>query len=95
MNIIVESLNYNIMKVICPICKTKFTPRTKNHVFDKRKCFKIDYNRRLKEKVNIYPTFSCPDCKKATELTFNPKKSVRKWSNFICPYCGYKNNLDY
>ena len=84
------------MKVICPVCKTKFTPKTKNHTFCKRKCFKIDYNRRLREKnLGGNPSFLCPRCKKLTKLDFNPKKNTLKWNNFICPNCNFKNNFNY
>ena len=87
--------NLNIMKIACPICGTIFTKKTKNHRFCVRKCFKIDYNRRLKEEAisNKYPSFVCPKCNKAIELEFAPKKDIKKWSDFLCPFCGYKNNI--
>ena len=85
------------MKVICPVCGTSFVKKTKNHVFDKRRCFKIDYNRRLRKGSGpkVYPNFLCPKCGELTKLDFNPKKNAVKWNNFICPSCNYKNNFNY
>lgn len=89
------SANFNIMEVACPVCGTMFTKKTKNHTFDKRKCFKIAYNRKLKEEATSSkcPSFICPECGKMTKLEFTPKKNIKKWSDFLCPFCGYKNNI--
>ena len=84
------------MKITCPVCKTKFTPKTKNHTFCKRRCFKIDYNKRLQKKnLGKNPSFLCPKCEKVTKLNFNPKKNTKEWRNFKCSFCGYKNSFDY
>lgn len=89
------SANFNIMEVACPICGTIFTKRTKNHKFCVRKCFKIYYNKKLKKEAasSRCPDFICPKCGKVTELEFNPKKDIKKWSDFVCLFCGYKNNI--
>ena len=85
------------MEVTCPVCGTIFPKKTKNHVFCKRKCFKIDYNRRSKKEANSteYPSFLCLKCGKRTKLEFNPKKDIKEWSDFVCSRCGYKNNIDF
>ena len=79
----------------CVTCGKLFKPKTVHHKFCKRPCFKKDYNKRLRKKAKVYPNFLCPKCNKLAKLDFNPKKNTTKWSEFVCPYCGYKNNFDY
>ena len=84
------------MKKKCPICGTRFEPKTICHTFCVRRCFRIDYNRRLRKKsLGENPSFLCPNCKKLTKLNFNPKKNTVEWKSFKCPWCNYKNNIDY
>jgi predicted RNA-binding Zn-ribbon protein involved in translation (DUF1610 family) len=84
------------MKISCLVCGTLFEPKTKNHIFCKRRCFKIDYNKRLREKnLGGSPNFLCPKCEKITKIKFDPRKNAKKWNDFTCSHCGYKNNINY
>lgn len=84
--------------VTCPVCGTVFPKKTKDHMFCKRRCFKIDYARRKREEKNDeshFPQFCCPDCGKITQLDFNVKKEPGKWIGFHCPHCAYQNELEF
>lgn len=83
------------MKRKCPICGVRFKPKHDKHIFCVRSCFRVDYNKRLREKSNTKPSFSCPKCGKLTKLNFDPRKNHVKWNNFVCPNCNYKNNSNY
>ena len=74
-------------KRICPVCGNPFEQRNKNHVFCNRRCFKIEYRKRINQES--FPEFICPQCKTKTELDFHPMDSETAWVDFQCPICGY------
>lgn len=52
------------------------------------------------EKKIAFPEFNCPNCKKNTQLTFDPISDVQKWFAFVCSKCGVapfekKRMIDY
>jgi len=73
----------------CPECGQSFTPKTFHHTYCKRKCFKTSYLRGLK--VSTFPIFVCPQCKLRIKLNFYPKLNKRKWTEFECERCGYRD----
>lgn len=76
---------------ICPVCGKPFSPKTYRHIFCHRRCFKLDYRKRMKEEH--FPVFNCPNCGTKTELDFSPQKNESIWEKYKCPICGY-NNLE-
>ena len=81
-----------MQKRICPICGELFTPKTKKHIFCKRKCYKISY--RKQKNIQNFPKFICPQCKTKIELNFHPKNNNSAWEKFQCPICNYNPSKD-
>ena len=80
-----------VKKKICARkgCNKVFEPKTKKHAYCCRTCFMTQY--RSKEEDNGLPMFKCPGCKKLIKLTFNPKKDPKKWAEYRCYSCGFRN----
>lgn len=82
------------IKDLCANCGEQYTKKAAHQKFCKRECYRASENR--SRKVSVFPKYLCPSCNTSTQLDFYPKKSLYKWSSFICPGCEhYKENDDY
>jgi hypothetical protein len=72
-------------KLQCKRCGEVFVPVNTKQVFCNRDCFESEYKE--KEKESSPALFACEYCGKRTELTFDPKKDLAKWTLFKCPFC--------
>lgn len=79
-----QGTEHKIIK--CHTCGNLFEPKTYRNIFCSRGCFMKFY--RMEEKKEEYPSYICPNCRKMTRLNFDPKKSVREWMEFKCPFCN-------
>ena len=71
-------------------CDIVFQPKTKKHAFCCRRCFITNY--RSKDEDFGFPEFTCPGCKKKIKMTFSPLTDPKKWSEYRCYHCGYRNS---
>lgn len=73
----------------CPECGETFTKRTASQTFCKRKCYRKDYARKVREvsSTKQYPTYSCPNCFMESKLLFDPIKHHDDMDRVVCHYC--------
>ncbi len=77
----------------CKTCGTEFDSIKDAHIFCSRKCFKKDYNIRMRDKrgtAQRYPFYSCQFCGSSCSLTFDPSTldGAIRFNTFKCPSCG-------
>lgn len=72
---------------VCPVCGEKFEKKKYDHLYCRRKCFKIAYRKKMK--IETFPSYKCPECNQLSALTFFPKHDLDSWTKYKCPHCGH------
>ena len=87
------------VKKTCPVCGIEFFATNKNQRYDKRKCFKVVYNQKIREerrKERLNPTRAlrtCEFCGLSYHIPFDPVKQHKLFDEFCCVHCGVSNDM--
>jgi hypothetical protein len=74
----------------CLTCGETFTPKSERNTYCKRSCFKkAFYHRKKAEELSAchFPFFTCPECRQAIRLDFDPTVDTMRWLEYKCPGC--------
>jgi hypothetical protein len=72
-------------------CGKKFLRLRKTKMYCCRRCFKMAFYYRMKEKAlreQKFPIYRCPKCHATIQLDFDPAKKFSPWATFQCPLCN-------